>query len=211
MKHPFTVCTALLLIGTTGCLPAQSPAPVAASPTARLHALVAPRISGDSAFATVAFLDQYVRWPGNRGFDASIAHIVQRLEAAGYTREDRAGAADRLTYRVERYPMAQPAWEPVDAALDIVGEDAPVLRFATNRNMLATNSFSTGVEGTTADLVDGGKGTPAELDAASVRGKVVFAEAGVGRLFNEAVVRRGALGSCKMDNSFNLLLLHYPS
>lgn len=163
------------------------------SPTRELHAKVLPRYSGDSAFATVAFLDQYVRWPGNRGFDASIAHIVERLEAAGYVREGAANAG-RLTYRVERYPMAQPAWEPVDASVSIEGDSTPLLQFATNRNMLATNSYSTGAEGLRAEVVDAGRGTAAELDAANVRGKIVFAETGVGRLFTEAVVRRGALG-----------------
>ena len=182
---------AVLLVLNTTPLAAQ---PAAPSPSAEFHALISSRYSGDSAFATVAFLDQFVRWPGNRGFDASIAHIVSRLEAAGYVREDRAGVDGQLTYRVERYPMAAPAWEPLDASLSIEGEPDPVLRFATNRNMLASNSFSTPAGGVSAELVDGGRGTPAELDAAKVRGRIVFAEAGVGRLFTEAVVRRGALG-----------------
>lgn len=163
------------------------------SPTRDIHAKVLPRFSGDSAFATVAFLDQYVRWPGNRGFDASISHIVERLEAAGYVREGSA-TAGRLTYRVERYPMAQPAWEPVDASLSIEGDSGSVLRFSSNRNMLATNSYSTSAEGVRAELVDAGRGTPAELDAANVRGKIVMADMAVGRLFTEAVVRRGAIG-----------------
>lgn len=166
----------------------------AQSPTAALHRLVAARYSGDSAFQTVAFLDQYVRWPGNRGFDASIAHIVQRLEAAGYVAEASARPADRLVYRVERYPMSVPAWEPRDASVMLDGEPTPLLRFATNRNMLATNSFSTPAGGVHAELVDGGRGTAAELDALDLKGKVVFAESNVGRLFTEAVVRRGAVG-----------------
>lgn len=170
-------------------------APLAAqSPTLPLAELVRPRYSGQNAYETVAFLDRFVRWPGNRGFDASIAHIAERLEAAGYVREDRAPQDAALTYRIERYPMAAPAWEPVDAALTIVGEREPVLRFATNRNMLATNSHATPPGGVTAELVDAGGGTPAELDAANVRGKVVLARTGVGRLFAEAVVRRGAAG-----------------
>ena len=166
----------------------------APSPSAPFHALVAPRFSGDSAFATVAFLDQYVRWPGNRGFDASIAHIAERLEASGYLREDRAPGDARLTYRVERYPMSAPAWEPLAASLRIEGEAIPVLEFASNRNMLATNSFSTPAGGVAAELVDAGRGTEAELDAANVRGKIVLADLSVGRLFTEAVVRRGAIG-----------------
>lgn len=164
------------------------------SPTAALHRLVAAPFSGDSAFRTVAFLDQFVRWPGNRGFDASIAHIAERLEAAGYVREDRAKPTDRMTYRIERYPMAQPAWEPLDASLSIVGERDPVLRFATNRNVLATNSNATPPGGVTAELVDAGRGTVAELDKVDVRGKVVFVEGSVGRAFGEAVQKRGAVG-----------------
>jgi len=165
-----------------------------ASPTAGLHSLVAERYAGDSAFRTVAFLDQFVRWPGNRGFDASIAHLAERLEAAGYVREDRATPADRLTYRVERYPMQQPAWEPIDASLSIVGEAEPLLRFATNRNMLTTNSNATPAGGITVDVVDAGKGSVPELDKLDVRGKVVYVESGAGRVFAEAVQKRGALG-----------------
>jgi aminopeptidase YwaD len=164
------------------------------SATAPLAGVVRPTYSGERAKETVAFLDQFVRWPGNRGFDASINHIVDRLESAGYVREDRADANARLTYRVERYPMAQPAWEPRDAMLEVVGETTPILRFATNRNMLATNSFSTPPEGVTAELVYVGRGTAEELNAADVRGKIVLADAGVRAVFAQAVTQRGALG-----------------
>jgi len=152
--------------------------------------------NGERAKATVAFLDQYVRWPGNRGFDASIAHIATELEAAGYLPEDRADPDAPLVYRIERYPMAQPAWEPLDASVSIEGDDTPLLRFATNRNMLATNSFATPADGVRADVVSVGSGSAAELDAAGdLRGRIVFANAPVGRVFQEAVVRRGALGA----------------
>ncbi|MBK7596945.1 MAG: M28 family peptidase [Gemmatimonadetes bacterium] len=70
---------------------------------------------------------------------------------------------------------------------------APILQLATNRNMLATNSWSTPDTGVLADLVDAGDGACA-LDAAHVAGRIVLAEAPVGRLFSEAVVKRGALG-----------------
>lgn len=188
-----TFQTLLLLTGWTVSavtLAAQSTPTV----TAPLAGMVRPTYSGERAKETVAYLDQYVRWPGNRGFDASIAHIAERLEAAGYVREERAAPDVRLIYRIERYPMTQPAWEPRAASLEIVGEPTPVLRFETNRNMLATNSFATAPEGVIADLVDVGRGTPAELDAVDVRGKVVLAEAGARALFVQAVTRRGALG-----------------
>ena len=111
---------------------------------------------GDSAYETVAFLDKYVRWPGNRGFDASIDHIAARLETFGYVAEESAPENARLTYRVEKYPMDERGWEPLNAVVTIVGEDAPLLSFATNRNMLATRSNSTPVDGVTAELVYAG-------------------------------------------------------
>ncbi|MCC7055287.1 MAG: M28 family peptidase [Gemmatimonadaceae bacterium] len=177
----------------TGALPLPGQAP-SVSPAAAFWPAVREAYSGTSALATVAYLDRFVRWPGNRGFDASIAHIVQRLEAAGYVPEARAAAGDRLTYRVERYPMAAPAWEPTGASLEIVGERLPVLRFETNRNMLATNSWATPAGGVTAEVVDAGDGSAARLDSLHVRGKIVLARAGVGRLFTEAVTKRGAVG-----------------
>ena len=90
--------------------------------------------------------------------------------------------------------MSQPAWEPLGATLEIEGEAEPLLRFETNRNMLATNSNSTPPGGVTAELVDAGRGTVAELDQLDVRGKIVFAVAGAGRVFGEAVLRRGGIG-----------------
>lgn len=164
------------------------------SPSAASFALVRPRFGGDRAYETVAFLDQYARWPGAHGFDASIDHIAQRLERAGYVLQDRAKPSDRLTYRVERYPMAVPAWEAVGADVRIAGSDTPVLQWATNRNMLANNSFATPPGGVDAELVDLGAYTPAALAAADVKGKIVMADARVGQLFAEAVGKRGAVG-----------------
>lgn len=176
-----------------------SAAPIAAaqsasSPAATYWTGVRERFSGPRAKETVAFLDRYVRWPGNRGFDASIAHIVERLERAGYVAETRATPGARLQYRVEQYPMKAPAWEPVSARLSITGEAAPVLQFETNRNMLSINSFSTSGEGVEAELVDAGDGRPAVLDSLNVRGKIVLARGSGARVFAEAVSKRGALG-----------------
>jgi len=166
------------------------PAP---SPSAGVVRLVEPRYSGARARETVAFLDQFVRWPGNRGFDASIDHVAQRLERAGYVREDRAPASARLTYRIERYPMSNPAWEPRSASVEIVGQRAPVLRRPPTATC-GTTSWSTPDTGVVAELVDAGTGTPAALDSAHVAGRIVIADASVGRLFAEAVLKRGALG-----------------
>ena len=164
------------------------------SPAAQYWPAVRAVYSGERAKETVAFLDQYARWPGNRGFNASIAHVVERLQRAGYVMESQAKASDRLTYRIENYPMSTPAWEPTGGSVSIVGESTPVLQFATNRNMLANNSHATPSNGVEAELADGGDGSAAALDSAHVRGKIVLARMNVGRLFSEAVVKRGALG-----------------
>lgn len=179
-----------------GCSPEQQPPTQAAAGDFPFADQVRTLYDGERAKRTVAFLDQYVRWPGNRGFDASIDHVAAELEAAGYVLQDSATPSDVLTYRVERYPMTEPAWEPTAAAVSIVGDDTPLLDFASNRNMLATNSFSTPDGGVAAEVVSVGDGTPAEYEAAGdLRGKIVFANASVGRVFQEGVVNRGAIGA----------------
>lgn len=184
--------TLLLLIGTSGPLALAAQQPV--SPSASVAALVRPRFSGERALETVAFLDQFARWPGSHGFDTSIDHIAQRLEQAGYVRQASAKPTDRLVYRIERYPMTVPAWEAVSAEVSIVGAASPVLQWTTNRNMLTNNSFATPAGGVNAELVDVGTFSAAALDKAEVKGKVVMADGRVGQLFTEAVVKRGALG-----------------
>lgn len=195
MKTPFLAYGAVLL----------APLALAAQrgETARL-ADVRARFDGQRAFATVAYLDRFVRWPGNAGFDSSIMHIAGRLRAAGYVEQSQAGPAERLTYRIERYPMTAPAWEPLDASVTIVGTNGvrtPVYAFATNRNMLATNSFSTPAGGIGAELVRVTGVDSATLNAAQVRGKFVILDAptggrrgGLQQLFTEAVSKQGALG-----------------
>ncbi|MEP6990928.1 MAG: M28 family peptidase, partial [bacterium] len=164
------------------------------SAIARYFALARAEYSGDRARDLVAHMGGWFRWPGNTAFDASIDQVVRQLRAAGYVREDSAGPAARLTYRVERRPIRGLAWDLQDASLTIVGDGAPLLTHATNLNMLAINSFSTPDSGVVAEVVDAGKGTAAELDRANVAGRIVLAEAGVGQLFAEAVQKRGAVG-----------------
>ena len=173
---------------------AQSAKRVVPDAVQRYFDLVRPLFSGDRAYEQVAFMDQYFRWPGNTGFNASIHRVEDILKSAGYIEERVAKPAAPLTYRIEHRPMKQPAWEPVDASVTIVGESQPVLSLTTNRNMLAINSFSTPDTGVVASVVDVGKGSAAEYDRAPVAGKIVLAEGAVGRVFAEAVQKRGALG-----------------
>ena len=191
-KNIATIVAAIVLIAAQG-----SHARAQSGPADAHFALVRQRFDAAHAMETVTYLDRFVRWPGNAGFDSSIMHVAAKLATAGYVEQSRATPADRLTYRIERYPMARPAWEPLDASVAIVGasgKQTPVLAFATNRNMLASNSFSTPTGGVDAELVRVSTATAAALDSAHVKGKIVLADGRLGQLFTLAVQQRGALG-----------------
>jgi hypothetical protein len=205
MRTPVRLTLAILVATSSGAhgvgaQPARASAPAAGGVPAaeRLFALVRPRFSGDRARDVVAYLDRYFRLPGNAGFDASLDSVASLLRAAGYVEEGGApGGGSRLTYRIERHAMDRPAWEPVDARLELIGasgEPDTLLRFATNRNMLAINSFSTPAGGVEGEVVHVGSGAPARLDGVNVRGKIVLADGPVSALFAEAVQKRGAIG-----------------
>jgi len=189
---------ACLLAGPFAPAAVSSPAPGpgaqgSADPAIQAHFEAARAdYSGENARDVVAFVEKFWRSPGNEGFNASIERVVEVLEATGYVREDRAEDGAPLTYRIERWPLERPTWEPVDGSLDIVGGEQ-VLRYATNRNMIASNSYSTPAGGVEAEVVYVGDGSAARLDEADVSGKIVFADASTRRLFGEAI-QRGAIG-----------------
>ena len=153
--------------------------------------LVREEYSGAKAFKTVAFVEKYWRLAGNSGFDSSIFYVAQLLEHAGFISEEQAGDDASLTYRIQKRPLKNLTWEPVDAVVQMEGDETPLLTFSTNRNMLALNSWSTGGE-LVAEVVDAGDGT--SLDSMDVRGRIVFAETGAGRLYKKAVIEKGAVG-----------------
>src|SRR6266536_4929024 len=80
----------------------------------RYFSLVRPIFSGQNVYDQTAFMDQYFRWPGNTGFNASIHRVEETLKAAGYVEESAAKPGDALTYRIEHRPMRTPAWEPIN-------------------------------------------------------------------------------------------------
>jgi hypothetical protein len=184
----------------TAPAPAASTHPAVISTAAQTGRAIAQHLdtaraeySGERARAVVAFVEQFWRVPGNRGFNASIERVAEVLRAAGYVEQESARADAALTYRVEHRAMDRPTWDPVDASLAIVGGET-LLEYETNRNMLAINSFSTPPEGIEAQVVYAEDGSPARLDALDVAGKIVFAETSVSRLFRAAVIERGAAG-----------------
>lgn len=160
----------------------------------RIEANARATFSGARAMETVRFVERFFRVPGNAGFNASITQVAGLLERAGYVLEDRASSSDRMVYRIERRAMTHPTWEPESASVTLVGRNAPLLRFATNRNLMAIYSYSTPAGGVEAEVVNVGTGRPEDWEGKDVEGKIVFAEMGVARLFREAVVNRGAVG-----------------
>ena len=155
-------------------------------------------ITGDLAFETTAFVEQYWRVVGNAGFNKSIYWVADHLEKAGYVNEDKAKEDDILTYRIEKRPLKRPTWESVDATVTIIGDDVSLLDHDSNRNMIALNSFSTSEKGVTAEVihVDDVK----KLESYEVKGKIVFAETHPSRIFKQVVLEKGALGIITYNN-----------
>lgn len=146
-----------------------------------------------AAYKTTAYVESRWRLAGNTGFDESIRYVESILQKAGYQKEVNGEKDAVLTYRIETRPLRRPSWDPVDASLTIVGESQPLLQFSSNKNMLAINSASTPAEGVEAEVVFLKKGSKTELDSVGVKGKIVFAESGVGSLY-AAASERGAIG-----------------
>lgn len=155
-------------------------------------------LSGEQAYETTAFMEQFWRVVGNEGFNKSIHKVAESLKAAGYVLEENASNADRFTYRLEKRPLQHPTWEIVDASISLVGENTPLVSFSSNRNMVYINSISTPKNGTTAEVIyvediD-------ELQRISVKGKIIFTETNAADIYKEGVLKKGALGIITYDN-----------
>jgi aminopeptidase YwaD len=161
--------------------------------TANYFKLTRANFNQNNALATTAFVEKYFRIPGNTGFNASIYHVEDILKKAGFVKEKKNEFEAPLTYRIEKRAMKGKTWEPVNASVTILGENQPLISFATNRNMIPINCPSTPTGGVTAEVVFVGKGTAAELEGKDLKGKILFAEVGAGRLVNTAV-KAGAIG-----------------
>lgn len=154
--------------------------------------------TGDLAYETTAFIEKYWRIVGNTGFNKSIYNVAEQLEKAGYVLEEKATPNDILTYRIEKRELKQPTWESIDANVTIEGETTPLLQHATNRNMLAINSYSTPKNGVTAEVIY--IKDVKSLTNTDVKGKIVFIETSPARVFKTAVVQGGALGILSYSN-----------
>ena len=166
--------------------------------TANYSDVINQEFTGDLAFETTSFVEKYWRVVGNTGFNKTIYKIANDLEKSGFVLEENATENEMLTYRIEKRPLKNPTWESVDAMLTMNDEKTPLLQHATNRNMIALNSYSTPKEGITAEVIhikDLNK--LSELD---VKGKIVFAETSPYRIFKTAIIEGKAAGLITYNN-----------
>lgn len=190
-RHLLVIAAAL---GSPATLLAQQDLRSTPGSIQSLEASLRQVVSGANALETVKFVERFWRLPGNAGFNSSITQVASQLEKAGFVPEERARASDRMVYRIEHHPMTRPTWEPENASVRIVGQATPLLSFATNRNMMAINSWSTPRAGVEAEVVAVGAGRAEDFQGKDVSGKIVLADGtGPGRLFREAM-NRGAVG-----------------
>ena len=159
--------------------------------------MVRPEFTGQLAYETTDFVEDYWRVVGNTGFDKTIYHIADHLKASGYVLEDKANANDRLTYRIEKRAMTHKTWEPISASLKIVGDPELLLTSTSNRNMTYLNSASTPKTGIKAEVV--WIKSLKELETIPISGKIVFAEMNARHLYKTAL-EKGAIGIISYDN-----------
>lgn len=162
--------------------------------TANYFKLTREGFNEKNAYATTAFVEKYFRVPGNTGFNASIHHVEDILKKAGYVLEKANEFEAPMTYRIEKRAMKRNTWEPVNASVQIVGENQPLIAYQTNRNMIPINCPSTPIGGVMAEVVFVGKGTAADFEGKDLKGKIVFGDVATARLVS-AAVKAGAIGA----------------
>jgi hypothetical protein len=166
--------------------------------TANYSDIINQELTGDLAFETTSFVEKYWRVVGNTGFNKTIYKIANNLEKAGFTLEENKTKNTILTYRIEKRPLTKPTWESVDAVLTINNEKTPLLQHATNRNMIALNSYSTPKEGITAEVIY--IKDLKNISKIAITGKIVFAETSPNRIFKAAIIKGKAAGIITYNN-----------
>ena len=168
------------------------PPTMALPPSAeRAYRALSLRVDGLAALDTVRYMDQFWRIAGNPGFNGSIDYIRARLLAAGFADSPDKG---RPFVRVEEWGQTR-GWDYQVGTVAFADDGEVVLSRLRDRVSLCINSFSTPKGGLTARLVDVGDGSQAaQYENLDVKGAVVLGDADAGRLWQNAVKARGALG-----------------
>jgi hypothetical protein len=150
-------------------------------PAAQVN-LIKQEISGDAAYEHIRHNTQFHR---SRGGADGLWEVAEYYAA----RAREAGLAD---VQLIEQAYSIPPWNARFADLWIEGE-APERIASTLQAQLHLADYSRAAN-VTAELVDVGGGTPAELDAGDVAGKIVLTYGPLATVMREAVGRLGALG-----------------
>lgn len=145
-----------------------------------------------NAYTTTGYVEQRWRVPGNTGFNESIFYVEKILQNAGFVLQKENEQEAPMTYRIEKRPLKQDTWEPIDASATIEGQSSPLLSFKTNRNMIPINCMSTNGD-VTAEVVYINKSEVSKIGTMDLKGKIVFAETSAGSLLTPAT-KGGAIG-----------------
>lgn len=191
-KH-FSAIIFLLLIGVA-CKPIE----IQKLNSSNYSETLNKEFKGDLAFKTISYIEQYWRVAGNTGFNNTIHRIENELKRAGFIKEENATTSDMLTYRIEKRPLRYPTWEPITASVKIIGDKEFLLKYETNRNMIALNSFSTPKEGIDAEVIY--VKNLNNFNKADVKGKIVFAEFSPSELIYYGVLDAGSIGILSYSN-----------
>lgn len=149
-----------------------------------IYEAVSPRVDTDAAMAVVQLMAPLWRLAGNPQFDQALGWIEARLSDAG------------IATRYDTIQSTSQGWEMREAVVRLDGPAGEVvLSRAQDRLPLAINSFSTPGSGTVLRLVDASRGVePNDYKGLVVAGTVVLADGPIGRVWDQAVKRRGAAG-----------------
>ncbi|MET0635340.1 MAG: M28 family peptidase [Chitinophagaceae bacterium] len=146
-----------------------------------------------NALTTTAYVEERWRVPGNTGFTESIYYVENILKTAGFVKQQDSEQEAPLTYRLEKRTLKDPTWEPVDASVTIAGQNTPLLKFSTNRNMIPINCPSTAEGGVIAEVVYIPEDSVNNISGMDLKGKIAFAEIQSGA-FLSAAAKAGAIG-----------------
>jgi len=152
-------------------------------PKAQMDEIVG-EASGETALATIQDIATYMRdrqpeeWAGTLWESEA---MMIRLKRYGFTNAE-----------LIKYPPEGATWDAVKGSLwEVKPGRRKIAAIEDNITLLASGSADTDV---TAELVWVGRGTPAEIEAAKVEGKIVVTEGSMGQVYNLACNQKGALG-----------------
>ena len=181
MKPLFTAVVAIAAL-----LLAAQPAPAQQSPFLKdqVYRALVNEISGDVAFEHVRWFTHYHRpMGGGEGYEAVARYVEQKAKEYGL--ED---------VRTITLPGDTPSWTPKLGELWLVAPAERRLAF-TPEVALSLADYSRTADVAEAELIDVGEGTDeASYQGRAVAGRVVLASGPLGRVMDEAVWKRGALG-----------------